>query len=94
MHPAARPQDQARSQTNYHYQNASVKKKPQPPQTSQQSKVQDQMALQVNSMKNLETVLKLFQNIAEEEKLSELMLQGQQHTETKTRERFHKTRKL
>ena len=52
------------------------------------------MALQVNSMKNLETVLKLFQNIAEEEKLSELMLQGQQHTETKTRERFHKTRKL
>ena len=35
------------------------------------------MALQVNSMKHLENVLKLFQNIAEEEKLSELMLQGQ-----------------
>ena len=32
MRPAARPQDQARSQTNYHYQNESVKKKtPTPP---------------------------------------------------------------
>jgi len=71
-----------------------LKKKPQPPQTSQQSKIKDQMALQVNSMKHLENVLKLFQNIAEEEKLSELMLQGQQHPETKTRQRFHKTRKL
>ena len=32
--------------------------------------------------------------IAEEETLSELMLQGQQHPDTKTRQRFHKTRKL
>ena len=52
------------------------------------------MALQVNSTTHLENVRKLFQNIAEEEKLSELMLQGQQHPETKTRQRFHKRRKL
>ena len=61
---------------------------------SQQTKIQDQMASQVNSTTCLENtlasiLLKLFQKIAEES-----LLWGQYYPDTKTRQRYHKKIKL
>ena len=64
----------------------------------QQTKDQDQMASQANSIRTFTKeltpmLLKLFQNIAEGGTLP-LILQGHHHPDTKTRQRCHEERKL
>ena len=66
--------------------------------TFQQTKVQDQMASQVNSIKHLEEANTCTsQNLPKNcrgRNTPKLILQGQHHPDTKSRQRYHMKRKL
>ena len=61
------------------------------------TKVQDQMASQVNSIKHLEDLMPILLNYFKDfrgRNTSKLILQGHCHSDTKTRQRQHKNRKV